>query len=114
MAKHIFQTMVKDGLPIMKLCTLVRDGLNVKKTIVRNLEGEIKNDDPDFGGFIDFGSWVLRNIHNAFGKGIEEYGKDIEQLCVDIHSLFKYSTVRREDYHTSQSAMGVEMHNFQR
>ena len=108
MAKRIFQTMVKDGLPIMKLCTLVRDGLNVKKTIVRKLEGEIKNDDPDFGGFIDFGSCF------AFGKGIEEYGKDIEQLCVDIHSIFKYSTVRRKDYHTSQSAMSVEMHNFQR
>lgn len=103
--------MVKDDLPITKLCTLVRDGPNVNKTIVRKLEGAIKNDNPDFGGFIDLGSWVLHNVHNAFGKGFEEYGKDIEQL-VDIHSLFKYSAERWEDYHTLQSAMRVEMHNF--
>ena len=32
MANHIFQTMMKDDLPIMKLCTLVRDGPNVNKT----------------------------------------------------------------------------------
>ena len=84
------------------------------KTIVRKLEGAIKNDNPDFSGFIDLGSCVLHNVHNAFGKGLEEYGKDIEQLCVDIHSLFKYSAARREDYHTLQSAMGVEIHNFQK
>ena len=75
--------------------TLVRDGPNVNKTIVRKL-GAIKNDNPDFGGFIDLGSYVFHNVHNAFGKGLEEYGKDIEQLCVDIHSLFKYSAARRE------------------
>ena len=113
-ANHIFQTMLKDDLPLTKLCTLVRDGPNVNKTIVRKLEEAIKNDNPDFSGFIDLGSCVLRNVHNAFGKGLEEYGKDIEQLCVDIHSLFKYSAARQEDYHTLQSAMGVEMHNFQK
>lgn len=113
-ANRIFQTMLKDDLPITKLCTLVRDGPNVNKTIVRKLEGAIKNDNPDFSGYIDLGSCVLHKVHSAFGKGLEEYGKDIEQLCVDIHSLFKYSAARREDYHTLQSAMGVEIHNFQK
>ena len=112
-ANCIFQTMVKGDLPLTKLCTLVRDGPNVNKTIVRKL-GAIKNDNPDFGGFIDLGSYVFHNVHNAFGKGLEEYGKDIEQLCVDIHSLFKYSAARREDYRTLQSTIGVEMHNFQK
>ena len=58
--------------------------------MVRKLEGAIKEDNPNFNGFIDLGSCVLHNFHNAFGKALEEYGKDIEQLCVDIHSLFKY------------------------
>ena len=57
---------------------------------------------------------VSKPFGKPFGKGLEEYGKDIEQLCVDIRSLFKYSAARREDYHTLQSAMGVEMHNFQK
>ena len=47
-------------------------------------------------------------FHYAFGKPFEEYGKDIEQLYVDIHSLFKYSEARLEDYHTLQAAMGVD------
>ena len=32
---------------------------------------------------------------------------------MDINSLFKYSAARREDYHTLQSELGVEIHNFQ-
>ena len=67
MANRIFHTMLKDDLPITKLCTLVRDGPNVNKTIVRKLEGVIKNDNPDFSGFIDLGSCVLHNFHNGFG-----------------------------------------------
>ena len=81
-ADRIFQTMAKDGLPIPKLCTLVRDGPNVNKTIFGKLEGAIKDDTPDFNGFVDLGSCVLHNIYNAFGKGLEDYGKDIEQMCV--------------------------------
>ena len=42
----------------------------VNKTIVRKLEGAIKNDNPDFSGFINLGSCVLDNVHNAFGKGL--------------------------------------------
>ena len=66
----------------------------------RKREGAIKEDNPNFEGFIDLGSCVLHNFHNAFGKALEEYRKDIEQLCVDIHSLFNYSAARRVDYHT--------------
>ena len=75
MANRIYQTMMKDDLPITKLCTLVRNGPDVNKTIVRKLEGAIKIDNPDFSGFIDLGSCVLHNVHDAFGKGLEEYGK---------------------------------------
>jgi len=30
---------------------------------------------------------------------------------MDVHSLFKYSTARREGYHTLQAAIGLEMRN---
>lgn len=60
--------MLKDDLPITKLCTLVRDGPNVNKTIVRKLKGVIKNDNPDFSGFIDLGSYVLHNVHYSLAR----------------------------------------------
>lgn len=96
-ADRIFQTMAKDGLPITKLCTLVRDGPNINKTIFRKLEGAIKDDTPDFNGFVDLGSCVLHNIYNAFGKGLEDYGKDIEHMCVDIQSVCAMQCTVQQD-----------------
>lgn len=107
-ADRIYQAIMKDDLPVRKLCNLVRDGPNVNKTIFRKLEEAITADNPDSNGFVDLGSCILHNVHNAFGKGLEEYGKDIDQLCLDIHSLFKYSAAGREDYRNLQSAMGVK------
>ena len=45
-------------------------------------------------GLVDLGSWCIHIIHNAFGKGLEKYGKEIDQLCFDLHSFFKYSAAR--------------------
>ena len=51
----------------------------------------IKHDHPDFAGLVDLGSCTIHIVHNAFGKGMQQCGKEIEQLCMDLHSLFKYS-----------------------
>ena len=93
-AGRIYEVLKKDDLPVQKLCTLIRDGPNVNKTIFRKLEEVIKADYPDFGGFVDLGSCILHQVHNAFAKGMEEYGKDIGQLCTDVHSLFTVHTVQ--------------------
>ena len=57
----------------------------------------IRHDNPEFTGLVDLGSCSIHTIHNAFGKGLEKCGKEIEQLCMDLHALFKYSAARRED-----------------
>ena len=51
-------------------------------------------------------------IHNAFGKGLEHYGKDDDQLCLDLYSLFKYSAARREDFKEVQVEMELDTNNF--
>ena len=66
-----------------------------------------------FAGFVDMGSCVLHVVHNAFGKGLEKYGKEVDQLCLDLHAIFKHSSARREDYQQLQFDMGVELHTFQ-
>ena len=60
-----------------KLITLVRDGPNVNKAIMRKIEQTIKDEHPEFKGFVDLGSCVLHAVHNRFGKGLEMYGKDM-------------------------------------
>ena len=52
-------------------------------------------------------------MHNAFGKGIEQYGLEIDLLCKDLYTLFQHSAARHEDYVGVQIEMEVEIHNFQ-
>ena len=94
MATSIHEKMLEDGLPIERMVTLVRDGPNVNKTIFRKMYELIKHDHPDFAGLVDLGSCTIHIVHNAFGKGMQQCGKEIEQLCMDLHSLFKYTAAR--------------------
>ena len=72
----------------------------------------ILQDFPDYPGLVDIGSCSIHVIHNAFGKGLEHYGKDVDQLCLDLYSLFKYSAARREDFKEVQVEMELDTNNF--
>ena len=87
-AVKMYEQLVSDGIPVAKLVTLVRDGPNVNKTIFRKMDELIRHDNPEFTGLVDLGSCSIHTIHNAFGKGLEKCGKEIEQLCMDLHALF--------------------------
>ena len=41
------------------------------------------------------------------------YGKDTDQLCLDLHTIFKYSAARREDYQQLQANLGADIETFQ-
>ena len=53
-------------------------------------------------------------MHNGFSKGLEKYGHEIEQFSVDLFSLFKYSSARREDYKNLQLSLDLELQMFQK
>ena len=72
----------------------------------------ISQDQPEFKGLIDLGSCTIHTVHNAFGKGMQQFGKEIDQLCMDLHSLFKYSPARCEDFKELQKELDLEVHNF--
>ena len=69
-------------------------------------------DNPEFTGLVDLGSCSIHTIHNAFGKGLEKCGKEIEQLCMDLHALFKYSAARHEDFREVQIEMDLDLTSF--
>ena len=66
----------------------------MNKAIFRKMNELITQDYPDFMGLIDLGSCNIHIIHNASEKGLEQYGKGIDQLCIDLYSLFKCSAAR--------------------
>ena len=41
-------------------------------------------------------SCQLHVVHNIFRKGLESYGEDIENLCIDLFYFFKLSAARRD------------------
>ena len=45
----------EDNISVDKLITLVRDGPNVNKAIMRKIEQTIKDEHPEFKGFVDRG-----------------------------------------------------------
>ena len=67
----------EDNIPVDKCITLVRDGPNVNKAIMRKIDQTVKDEHPEIKGFVDLGSCVLHAVHNDFGKGLEMYGKDV-------------------------------------
>ena len=85
----------------------------MNKTIFRKTNELIQENNPEFTGLVDLGSCTMHTVHNAFGKGIEQYGKEIDVLCRDLHALFQHSAARQEDYVEVQIDMEVEVHNFQ-
>ena len=85
-----------------KMASLIRDGPNVKKTIFQKMNELITQENPEFPGLVYLGSCSIHVIHNAFGKGLEQHGKEIDQLCMDLHSLLKYSAARHEDFRQIQ------------
>ena len=111
-AVKMYEHLVSDGIPVAKLVTLVRDGPNVNKTIFQKMDELIRHDNPEFTGLVDLGSCSIHTIHNAFGKGLEKCGKEIEQLCMDLHALFKYSAARHEDFREVQIEMDLDLTNF--
>ena len=72
----------------------------------------VRHDNPEFTGLVDLGSCSIHTIHNAIGKGLEKCGKEIEQHCMDLHALFKYSAARCEDFREVQIEMDLDLTNF--
>lgn len=110
-ANAIMSTFTNDDIRLKQLLTLEGDGPNVSNIIWRLLP-EQKSECPAFKGFVDIGTCSIHFIHNSFGKSIEKYGKDCEQLAIDLHSLFKYSAARREAFRELQFNLDLEQRIF--
>ena len=112
-AGKMYEHLVNDGIPVNRMASLIQDGPNVNKTILQKMNEHILQDYAEFPGLIDLGSCSIHVIHNACGKGLEKHGKEVDQLCIDLHSLFKYSAARHEDFKEIQFEMELELSNFQ-
>ena len=62
--------------------------------------------------FTDIGSCNLHIVHNAFKKGLDAFTSSNSEFVIDLHSWFKLSAARREDYEDVQEQMSLPKHKF--
>ena len=101
----------EDEVYLSSVLTLSSDGPNVNKTIFRAVNTSLKG--AGNPGMINIGTCNLHVVHNSFCKALEVYGTPVDDLAVDIHSFFKISSARREEFKFIQLEE-VETHTFLR
>ena len=105
-ANELCETLQKFSLPLKYLLLLSSDGPNVNKAIKTNINSKLKANYQR--ELVYTGPCQLRVIHNSFRKGVEGYGSDVENLCIDIYYFFKLSPPRREDYADVQQKLNLD------
>ena len=85
------------SLSLPLFANLSTDGPNINKSLHTKLESKLK-EDYIHPGLLPFNSCNLHKCHNGFHQGIIVYGKESESLAFDLHSWFKFSPCKREDF----------------
>lgn len=99
-------------LPLTYLLSLSCDGPNANKSIKRKMQAAIT--DAGSKGLVDIGFCNIHVIHNAFRKGLEKFGSEAEEFCIDLFYFFKLTACRREDFATVQQTLGLDGTHFMR
>ena len=107
----MYNKMLCEGIPAETIATSMQDGPKCEENSILKMNEVILQDHQDFQHLIDLTSCIIHTVHNASGKGIEQYIKVPDQLCMDLYSLFKYSAARHEHY--KKYEIEVELYNFQ-
>ncbi len=113
LAEKLLQALTDSSLSVSMLLTLGSDGPNVNKTVWKEVnESVLKNAERGRTGLLEIGSCTLHVVHNAFAKGLEEYGKNISEFVLEVYQWFKLSAARREDFAALQEKKGVKTVGF--
>ncbi|XP_015930082.1 uncharacterized protein [Parasteatoda tepidariorum] len=108
--KQIENALRESGLSLNKLLMLGSDGPNVNAKVWKMMNQNLIEERNK--GLIDIGTCNLHVIHNAFLKGIEEFGEVGKELIVDIYSFFKKYPARWEDFSSIQQKLCLEKNRF--
>lgn len=93
-------------LPQRGLVCFFRDGPNVMKSVRKKLENHLTT------SLADVGNCSLHKVHNAFARGLDAFGSDVE-VVRNVYYYFK-SASRSELLRESQEALGIPSHVFLR
>ena len=105
-AIELYKTVQDLGLPLKHLLSISCDGPNVSKAIKSKLNAKLQDNFKQ--KLVDTGSCQLHVVHNAFRRGAQAFGEEVENLCIDLFYFFKLSPSRREDFAEIQQKLGLD------
>ena len=105
-ANELCEMLQKFSLPLKYQLSLSSDGSNVNKAIETIINSKLKANYQR--ELVDTGLCQLHVVHNSFRKGVEGYGSDVENLCIDKYDFLKLSPPRREDYADVQQKLNLD------
>ena len=101
--EHVFEHY---NLPKEHLLQLGMDGPNVNWVVYNRINQDLKEHHQDLS-LLHAGSCGMHTVHNAFRKGCEASGWEIEGFLTSAHNLFRDSPARLEDYYAVTGASSV-------
>lgn len=94
-------------LPKQGFICFFSDGPNVMKSVKNKLQTQVAP------LLVDVGNCNLHKVHNAFAKGLDAFGVDVEEVVRNIYYYFK-GAVRAEALKDCQQSLGIACHVFLR
>lgn len=88
-------------LPQKNMLCFYSDGPNVMKSLKRKLKQDVNP------ALVNIGECTLHKVHNAFAKGINAFGDNVESALLDAYHFFKNSAVRSATLKTNQKCLGL-------
>ena len=104
-ANELCETLQKFSLPLIYFHYHLMDQMSTKQLRQTSTVSSRQSYQREL---VDTGPCQLHVVHNSFRKGVEGYGSDVENLCIDIYYFFKLSPPRREDYADVQQKLNLD------
>ena len=100
LSKAILNALENSGfeLPLNQLISIGSDGPNVNKTIWNYINKHMK--DQGLHGLLPLIPCNLHAVHNAFRKGLDDFGQEAEQLVIDLFYFLKASACHKDYFET--------------
>jgi hypothetical protein len=115
-AEILVETLVnvisETGLSLNDIVSVSCDGPNVNKKVIELLNGRIKDSFPQRPALFDLGTCPVHVVHNAFHKGVLQFGQKAAELAYMMFHFFDGWPLRQEEYCTIQRAQDVPEHKF--
>ena len=103
---EMLKTLEKLVLPLKLVLSLGMGGPNVNKSILGKL------DETKEKGFKPLDrcpvSCLIHVCHNSFCKGVNQYGDNADELCMNLYYFFKNNPCRREDLFEIEETVDLE------